>query len=126
MITFLNFFRFLPLGHILNNKIIVIHGGLFSKEGLAINELKNLDRGIDVPTEGLMTELLWSDPKEGNGWEPSERGAGVYFREDVTEKFLKENNLILLIRSHEVIIEGYKFNIVVKLLLFLVQLIIMI
>jgi serine/threonine-protein phosphatase 5 len=107
---FSEFFRFLPLGHILNNKIIVIHGGLFSKEGVTINELKNLDRGIDVPTEGLMTELLWSDPRDENGWRPSDRGAGVYFGEDVTEKFLNDNNLTLLIRSHEVKMEGYEIQ----------------
>ena len=107
---FSEFFRFLPLGHILNNKIIVIHGGLFSKEGVTINELKNLERGIDVPTTGLMSELLWSDPIDGKGWTPSDRGAGVYFGEDVTEKFLNENNLTLLIRSHEVKMEGYEIQ----------------
>ena len=95
---FSEFFRFLPLGHIVNNKIIVIHGGLFSKEGVTINELKKMNRNIDVPTEGLMTELLWSDPRDEKGWKPSDRGAGVYFGEDVTEKFLSENNLTLLIR----------------------------
>jgi len=107
---FSEFFRYLPLGHIINNKIIVIHGGLFSKEGVTINELKKLDRGIDVPTEGLMTELLWSDPRDENGCRPSDRGAGVYFGEDVTDKFLKENNLTLLIRSHEVKMEGYEIQ----------------
>jgi serine/threonine-protein phosphatase 5 len=107
---FSEFFRFLPLGHIVNNKIIVIHGGLFSKEGVTINELKKLDRDIDVPSEGLMTELLWSDPRDENGWRPSDRGAGVYFGEDVTEKFLNENNLTLLIRSHEVKMEGYEIQ----------------
>ena len=107
---FSEFFRFLPLGHIVNNKILVIHGGLFSKEGVTINELKNLERGIDVPTEGLMTELLWSDPRDEKGWTPSERGAGIFFGEDVTEKFLNENNLTLLIRSHEVKMEGYEIQ----------------
>ena len=107
---FNEFYKFLPLGHILNKEILVLHGGLFSKEGVTIDELKKLERGIDIPTSGLMTELLWSDPKEGNGWEPSERGAGVYFGEDVTEKFLNNNNLTLLIRSHEVKMEGYEIQ----------------
>ena len=104
---FSEFFRYLPLGHIINDKILVIHGGLFSKEGVTIDELKRMDRCIDVPETGIMTELLWSDPIDGNGWRPSDRGAGIYFGQDVTEKFLNENNLELLIRSHEVKMEGY-------------------
>ena len=107
---FSEFFKFLPLGHILNKEILVLHGGLFSKENVTIDELKKIYRFIDVPLEGLMCELLWSDPYDGNGTIPSMRGAGVYFGPDVTEKFLKDNNLKLLIRSHEVRDEGYSIE----------------
>ena len=107
---FSEFFKFLPLGHILNKEILVIHGGLFSKDGVTIDELKQINRFIDVPSEGLMCELLWSDPYDGNGTAPSSRGAGIYYGPDVTEKFLRENNLKLLIRSHEVRDEGYSIE----------------
>ena len=109
-IAFLNFFKFLPLGHVLNKKIIVIHGGLFSKNGVTINELKKIDRFIDIPSTGLMNEILWSDPRDIEGWSPSKRGAGIYFGKDITEKFLNDNNLELLIRSHEVKMEGYEIQ----------------
>jgi len=103
-------FKFLPLGHILNEEVLVIHGGLFSEEGVTLDELKQINRFIDVPSEGLMNEILWSDPFDGNGTQPSDRGAGIYYGQDVTEKFLKENNLKLLIRSHEVRDEGYSIE----------------
>ena len=107
---FSEFYKFLPLGHVLNKKVLVLHGGLFSKEGVTLNELKKIDRFIEVPMTGLMCELLWSDPRDESGCRPSDRGAGVYFGPDVTEKFLNDNNLELLIRSHETKMEGYEIQ----------------
>lgn len=57
----------------------------------------------EPPEDGLMCELLWSDPQEDNGRAPSKRGVGVSFGPDVTKSFLKANKLDLLVRSHEVI-----------------------
>jgi serine/threonine-protein phosphatase 5 len=104
---FSELFRFLPLGHVLNKKILIIHGGLFSQDGVTLDDIKKIYRFQAVPISGLMTDLLWSDPKAENGRTPSARGAGVYFGPDVTEKFLKQNNLTLLVRAHEVRMEGY-------------------
>ncbi len=56
----------------------------------------------EPPEEGLMCELLWSDPQPGEGRSPSKRGIGVQFGPDVTRRFLENNNLELLVRSHEV------------------------
>lgn len=55
-----------------------------------------------------MCELLWSDPQHENGRAPSKRGVGCQFGPDVTEKFLKLNNLQYIIRSHEVKSLGYE------------------
>ena len=107
---FSEFFKFLPLGHIINKEVLVIHGGLFSQEGVTLDDLRKINRFQEIPFEGLMCELLWSDPYDGKGTRPSRRGAGVNFGPDVTEKFLKENNLKLLIRSHEVRQEGYQIE----------------
>lgn len=49
-----------------------------------------------------MCELLWSDPQPGVGRAPSKRGVGVAFGADVTQRFLEDNGLQLLVRSHEV------------------------
>jgi serine/threonine-protein phosphatase 5 len=37
----------------------------------------------------------------------ADRGGGTVFGHDITDKFLKLNNLSLLIRSHEVQMKGY-------------------
>ena len=57
---------------------------------------------------GLMCELLWSDPQFQCGRSPSKRGVGVQFGPDVTERFIRKNNLEYIIRSHEVKQEGYE------------------
>ena len=49
-----------------------------------------------------MCELLWSDPADAPGRSPSKRGVGVGFGPDVTKRFLNDNGLQLLVRSHEV------------------------
>ena len=107
---FNEFFKTLPLGHILNKEILVVHGGLFSKDGVTIDEVKKIDRFREIPESGLMSEILWSDPCKENGRMPSKRGLGMSFGPDIAEKFLNENNLKLLIRSHEVKMEGYEIE----------------
>lgn len=38
-----------------------------------------------VPHEGAMCDLLWSDPDDRLGWGVSPRGAGYTFGQDVSE-----------------------------------------
>lgn len=56
---------------------------------------------------GLLEDLLWSDPMDTPGRQPSRREAGTLFGPDVTKRFLEENHLDLLVRSHEVKMDGY-------------------
>ena len=56
----------------------------------------------EPPDEGLMCECLWSDPQPAHGRAPSKRGIGVAFGPDVTRRFLADNRLSLVVRSHEV------------------------
>ena len=107
---FTELFRCLPLGHILNKQVLVVHGGLFSQDGVTIDQIKKIDRFREIPESGLMSELLWSDPCKENGRIPSKRGVGMSFGPDVAKKFLEDNKLELLIRSHEVKMEGYEIE----------------
>lgn len=107
---FAEVFCCLPLAHVINNKVFVVHGGLFSVDGVKLSDIRAIDRFCEPPEEGLMCELLWSDPQPAPGRGPSKRGVGLSFGGDVTKKFLKDNNLELVVRSHEVKDEGYEIE----------------
>jgi serine/threonine-protein phosphatase 5 len=57
--------------------------------------------------KGLMSDLLWADPQDEPGRSPSKRGIGHQFGPDVTKRFLADNKLDILVRSHEVKDDGY-------------------
>lgn len=61
-----------------------------------------LDRKQEVPHDGAMCDLLWSDPEEIDGWGLSPRGAGYLFGGDVVDKFNETNDLELIARAHQV------------------------
>ncbi|XP_049812956.1 serine/threonine-protein phosphatase 5 [Schistocerca nitens] len=105
---FTEVYNWLPLCHCLNNRVLVMHGGLFSDDSVTLEDLRKIDRNRQPPEEGLMCELLWSDPQPQPGREPSKRGVGIQFGPDVTKKFLDLNGLDYIIRSHEVKNEGFE------------------
>ncbi|XP_041992382.1 serine/threonine-protein phosphatase 5 isoform X2 [Salvia splendens] len=107
---FAEVFCCLPLAHVINNKVFVVHGGLFSVDGVKLSDIHAIDRFCEPPEEGLMCELLWSDPQPQLGRGPSKRGVGLSFGGDVTKRFLQDNNLDLVVRSHEVKDEGYEIE----------------
>lgn len=101
-------FDFLTLAAIIDNTIFCIHGGL-SPSANKIMEIRYIDRRQEVPHEGAMCDLLWSDPAEDiKGWHISLRGAGYLFGEDVVNKFNYENKMEMVVRSHQLVMEGYK------------------
>lgn len=112
-------FNYLPLAHVINSEVFVAHGGL-PREQVDLNTIEALDRvtaGFQRQqrerTEGetLFTDLLWADPNELVGIQPSQRGAGVAtFGADITARFLKDNGLKRVIRSHECKDEGFEFQ----------------
>ncbi|KAL9678813.1 hypothetical protein QQ045_016664 [Rhodiola kirilowii] len=107
---FAEVFCCLPLAHVINEKIFVVHGGLFSTDGVKLSDIRAIDRFCEPPEEGLMCEILWSDPQPNLGRGPSKRGVGLSFGPDVTKRFLENNNLDLIVRSHEVKDEGYEID----------------
>ena len=106
--AFIRLFYSLSLAHCINHEILVVHGGLFSKDGVTLEEIRNIKRFKEVPESGIMCELLWSDPSKINGRHPSNRGVAITFGPDVVKNFLKTNKLQKLIRSHECKSEGYE------------------
>jgi serine/threonine-protein phosphatase 5 len=105
---FTEVFHVLPLAYCLGGKVLVVHGGLFSRDDVTLDDIRKIDRRREPPDEGLMSEILWSDPQPNPGRAPSKRGVGLSFGPDVTANFLERNNLKLVVRSHEVKDAGYE------------------
>jgi serine/threonine-protein phosphatase PP1 catalytic subunit len=60
-------------------------------------------RPTDVPDQGLLCDLLWSDPdKEVNGWGENDRGVSFTFGAEIVSKFLHKHDLDLICRAHQV------------------------
>ena len=91
-----------------NSIVFVVHGGLSTQEGgVTLKDIESIQRFREPPDSGLMSDLLWADPQPQLGRSPSKRGLGFSFGPDYTQNFLSQNNLQLVIRSHEVKDEGY-------------------
>lgn len=65
MQCFSELFCYLPLAHVINNKIYVVHGGLFSQDGITLDRIRNLPRVCEPPETGLIADVLWADPQKG-------------------------------------------------------------
>ncbi|EAN99022.1 putative ser/thr protein phosphatase [Trypanosoma cruzi] len=107
----------LPLATIIGKKVFVVHGGLPRRKGVNIEDISRIQRFRQIPMpdysqpeeDEIFQDLLWSDPVEDlQGWRESPRGAGVVFGADVTQEFLQNNGLELVIRSHEECLRGYE------------------
>ena len=70
--------------------------------------MKSIDRFQEIPHEGPMCDYLWSDPDDREvveEWEQNPRGAGVVFFFNLVDKFLKNNNMDLIVRANQLIME---------------------
>ena len=56
-----------------------------------------------------MCDLLWSDPDERAGWGMNPRGAGYTFGQDIAEQFNHTNNLKMIARAHQLMMEVDNF-----------------
>jgi serine/threonine-protein phosphatase 2A catalytic subunit len=74
-------------------KILFVHGGISSR----INRLDDLK----YPTPEIETDILWNDPQEKPGENPSPRNIGYQFGPETTAGVLKNLGVKLLIRGHQ-------------------------
>jgi serine/threonine-protein phosphatase 2A catalytic subunit len=101
---FTDLFDYLPMTALVAGKIFCLHGGL-SPSLDTLDQARALDRVQEVPHEGPMCDLVWSDPDEKPGWGVSPRGAGYTFGPDITEQYNHTNNLDLIARAHQLVME---------------------
>ncbi|KAL2552287.1 Serine/threonine-protein phosphatase PP2A-4 catalytic subunit [Forsythia ovata] len=76
--TFTDLFDYFPLTALVESEIFFLHGGL-SPSVETLDNIRNFDRVQEVPHEGPMCDMLWSDPDDRCGWGISPRGAGYTF-----------------------------------------------
>mmetsp|Transcript_22239 Transcript_22239/g.66818 ORF Transcript_22239/g.66818 Transcript_22239/m.66818 type:complete len:304 (-) Transcript_22239:33-944(-) len=106
---FTDVFDYLPLTGLVENQIFCLHGGL-SPSVEMLDHIRAMDRIQEVPHEGPMCDLLWSDPDDRSGWNVSARGAGYNFGQDISESFNEKNGLTLVSRAHQLVMEGYNWS----------------
>ncbi|MED6119381.1 Serine/threonine-protein phosphatase bsl3 [Stylosanthes scabra] len=105
-------FNWLPLAALIEKKIICMHGGI----GRSINHLEqiqNIQRPITMEAGSIvLMDLLWSDPTENDsveGLRPNARGPGlVTFGPDRVMEFCNNNDLQLIVRAHECVMDGFE------------------
>lgn len=122
-------------------KIFCVHGGL-SPSIQTLDQIRTIDRKQEVPHDGPMCDLLWSDPEgtfrgfsvnvhiagamerwdsrctfcflfvssDTTGWGVSPRGAGYLFGSDVVAQFNAANDIHMICRAHQLVMEGYKWH----------------
>eukprot|EP00887_Chlorella_sp_A99_P008233 scaffold12.g8233.t1 len=117
-------FDYLSLSALIDGRIFCVHGGL-SPTIATLDQIRVIDRKQEVPHDGAMCDLLWSDPEEGvEGWGLSPRGAGYLFGHDIASqarlggalttsdghsRFCAANKVDLIARAHQLVMEGYKW-----------------
>ena len=125
--AFMDCFDFLPIAAKLHSKsgvYFACHGGI-SPHLEYIEEIKDIDRTIEPPPDGIFCDLLWSDPvpeEDTVGMSESEladwqsiafrpnktRGCSYEFGFAAAQNFVKKNNIKAIIRAHEVKRFGYE------------------
>ncbi|CAE6470628.1 unnamed protein product [Rhizoctonia solani] len=104
---FTDMFDYLTLSVVIEDRIFCVHGGL-SPTIHSIDQIKVVDRFREIPHEGAMADLVWSDPdSEKEDFAISPRGAGYTFGSGVVRKFLETNNMHHILRAHQLCMEGF-------------------
>ena len=105
-------FNYLPLAALIEDRILCMHGGI-GRSISRIEQIAELQRPLKMEDGGLvLMDLLWSDPTTNDaveGVQPSPRGPGlVTFGPDRVIEFCKENELQMIVRAHECVMDGFE------------------
>ncbi|CAG8509152.1 7413_t:CDS:10 [Acaulospora morrowiae] len=93
-------FDYMSLSAIVDDKIFCVHGGLSPA-------ISSLDQ-VFITHMFICLRILPLNPDEIEGWGLSPRGAGYLFGGDIVAQFIHTNNLELIARAHQLVMEGYK------------------
>ncbi|EJD43417.1 calcineurin catalytic subunit [Auricularia subglabra TFB-10046 SS5] len=107
-------FRALPLAAVVDSKYFCVHGGL-SPQLVSPEDILQIDRFGEPPSDGLMCDLLWSDPHplytdghfNDSFQHNPKRGCSFFYTPLAVRQFLQQNKLTCVIRAHEHQATGY-------------------
>lgn len=109
-------FDTLPIAALVDEKILALHGGI-SPELTTLQVINKVDRFKEIPKQGLFTDMMWSDPVENEtGFQEkdfksnSKRNCSFLFGVSAVNNFLENNNLLCIVRGHEVQMNGFKLH----------------
>ena len=105
---FTDLFDYLPLAALVEGKIFCVHGGL-SPNISTVEQIRLINRKMEIPREGIFCDLMWSDPDDIETWLMSCRGAGWIYGWKVVDEFTHINGLELICRAHQLVMEGFKY-----------------
>ena len=105
---FTDLFDYLPLAALVEGQIFCVHGGL-SPFISTVDQIRLINRKMEIPREGVFCDLMWSDPDDIETWIISSRGAGWIYGWKVVDEFTHINGLELICRAHQLVMEGFKY-----------------
>lgn len=106
---FLPVFESLPIASIVGNKIFCVHGGI-APSIESMSEIEQFQRPREVPSFGMIHELLWSDPSvQISGFGQNSRGSCLTFGPKAARDFMKKFDFEMIVRAHELVQEGFSF-----------------
>lgn len=97
-----------------------MHGGLSPKatclsiKVFSSGDIEKINRFSEIPEQGTLCDLLWSDPLDENHeeWKDNKnRSCSYFYSRNQSIKFLAANALRMIIRGHEVQLKGYKYQV---------------
>lgn len=107
--TFTTVYPWLPIAAVISERVFCVHGGI-SPQLHSLSQIREIQRPLEIPSEGLLIDLLWADPScDHAGFVASQRGVSFTFGQDAAEEFLEQNDFDLLCRAHQIVQCGFEF-----------------
>ena len=107
----------LPVAALIAEKYFAVHGGISPSMGLISSLDSAFDRIKEVPFEGLLCDMLWSDPVNDEDVDlvqefthNNDRECSFLYGRVATKRLLEKNKLTSILRGHQVKVEGYKMH----------------
>ena len=105
---FTDLFNYLPLAALVEGRIFCVHGGL-SQYISTVDQIRLINRNMEIPYNGAFCDLMWSDPDNIETWTLSLKGSGWLYGWKVVNEFNHINGLELICRAHQLVMEGFKY-----------------